>query len=257
MFEKGKMRSLEEQKKSVDSLSFLIIMPSYNEAGNLPSAVLDLRDTLPDVDILVVDDGSTDDTAKVARELGCRLLKLPFNVGIGGAVQAGYKFAFEKGYSYAAQFDGDGQHSAKSLPKMIEVAKSGDWDLVIGSRYLDENEYKTPLARRMGMVIFSRIVSTVIKKKITDSTSGFRVLSKRAIEFCAKDYPSDYPEVEVIPQLHFAGLTITEVSAEMKERQVGKSSITWSRAIYYMVKVVLAISISLLREKPVKKKKVA
>ena len=257
MTDRSKMKRSRAQKKSDDALSLLVIMPSYNEADNLPSAVLDIRNNLTDTDILVIDDGSIDETAKVARDLGCRLLRLPFNVGIGGAVQAGYKFADEKGYSYAVQFDGDGQHSAASLPKMVEVARGGSWDLVIGSRYLEVNEYHTPFARRMGMVIFSRIVSMVIRQKITDSTSGFRVLSKRAIEFCAMNYPSDYPEVEVIPQLHFAGLTITEVPADMKERESGRSSITWSRAIYYMVKVVLAISISLLREKPIKRKEVA
>lgn len=254
---KGKMKIMNEQKKYDDSHSLLIIMPSYNEADNLTAAVLDLRENLSDVDILVVDDGSTDRTKEVALDLGCRLLKLPFNIGIGGAVQTGYKYAYEKGYAFAVQFDGDGQHSAKSLPKMISVAKSGSWDLVIGSRYLEDNEYFTPLARRMGMVIFSRIVSMVVHQKITDSTSGFRVLSRRAIEFCANNYPADYPEVEVIPQLYFAGLTITEVPAGMKKRQRGKSSITWSKAIYYMVKVVLAISISLLREKPDKGREVA
>lgn len=230
------------------------MMPSYNEADNLPSVVQDVRDNLPDADLLVIDDGSTDDTARVAASLGCELLKLPFNIGIGGAVQAGFNFANDHEYDFAVQFDGDGQHSGSSLPRMIKTAIGGQWDLVIGSRYLQKNDYVTPMMRRMGMVIFSKIVSLIIREKITDSTSGFRVAGKRAIAFCAGNYPSDYPEVEVLPQLHFAGLRMTEVPVEMKRRQSGKSSITWSKAFYYMIKVILAISISLLREKPEKRK---
>lgn len=238
---------LEEQSKQY---STLIVVPAFNETDNLSGTVADLRRHVSWADILVVDDGSTDNTAVAAKSLGCKLLRLPFNIGIGGAVQVGYKFARENNYELAVQFDGDGQHSAVSLPKMLEAVIDGRGDLVIGSRYLEDNDYVTPLARRMGMVIFSKIVSRVTGQKITDSTSGYRVLNRRAIAFCADTYPSDYPEVEVLPLVHFAGLKIAEVPVRMNRRQSGKSSITWSKAIYYMFKVVLAISISLLREKP-------
>ncbi|HEX21552.1 MAG TPA: glycosyltransferase family 2 protein, partial [Actinobacteria bacterium] len=207
-------------------------------------------------EILVVDDGSTDNTAQTATLLGCRLLKMPFNIGIGGAVQAGYQYALAGDYDFAAQFDGDGQHDAQSLPGLLAAAIDNQTDLVIGSRYLENNGYKTPITRRLGMRVFSRLVSLIVKQKISDSTSGFRILSRRAIVFCAGTYPSDYPEVEILPLLHFAGLKIMEAPAKMKARSNGKSSITWTKAIYYMVKVVLAITITVLREMPVRKREV-
>lgn len=238
------------QSEPSTNYAILIVIPAYNEGENLPATVADVRGYLPHAEILVVDDGSTDNTASVAKELGCRLLKMPFNVGIGVSVQAGFQFAREHDFDFAVQFDGDGQHSAESLSRMLEAAIGGEADLVIGSRYLDENDYETPVARRMGMVIFSRIISLILKQRITDSTSGFRVLNREAIEFCADNYPADYPEVEILPLLHFDGIRIMEVPVIMRARQNGRSSITWSKAAYYMVKVVLAISISLLRERP-------
>lgn len=237
--------------------SLLVVVPAYNEADNLPKTIADLRKFVPWADVLVVDDGSDDNTAPTAAHLGCQLLKMPFNVGIGGAVQTGFQFALAGDYDFAAQFDGDGQHSAQSLPGLLAAAIDNQADLVIGSRYMEDNAYKTPIARRLGMRVFSRLVSLVVRQKISDSTSGFRVLSRRAIAFCAATYPSDYPEVEVLPLLHFAGLAIMEVPAKMRQRYNGKSSITWTKAIYYMVKVILAISITILREMPVRKREVA
>lgn len=241
-------------EEKIKQYSLLIIVPAFNEANNLAGTIADLNKYVPWADVLVVDDGSTDDTSQVAKSLGCRVLRMPFNIGIGGAVQAGYKFAQEEDYDLATQFDGDGQHAAKSLPMMLAASIEGQGDLIIGSRYLEANDYVTPLARRLGTAIFSKIVSYIIGQKITDSTSGFRVLNRQAIAFCAETYPSDYPEVEVLPLIHFAGLTIAEAPVQMNRRQSGTSSITWSRALYYMIKVILAISISLLREKPPRRK---
>jgi len=237
--------------------SLLVVVPAYNEAENLPETIADLREFVPWAKILVVDDGSVDDTEHTAARLGCQVLKMPFNVGIGGAVQAGYQYALAGNYDFAAQFDGDGQHRAQSLPGLLSAAIDNQADLVIGSRYLEENGYQTPFARRLGMRIFSRLVSFVVGQKISDSTSGFRVLSRRAITFCANVYPSDYPEVEVLPLLHFAGMKIMEAPAKMKQRFNGKSSITWTKAIYYMLKVILAIIITILREIPIRKREVA
>jgi hypothetical protein len=235
----------------------LVVVPAYNEEANLKATVTDLRENLNFADILVVDDGSTDNTALVARQLGCKIISLPFNLGVGAAVQTGFKYAKLKGYEMVVQFDGDGQHAASSIPKLIRALVANKVDMVIGSRYLLKSQYQTPIARRIGMMILSKAISMIVGRKITDCTSGFRVLNKRAIDFCADVYPTDYPEAEILPTLHYAGLTFIEEPATITPRLAGRSSITWTRAIYYMVKVILAVYIVTLRKKAISKKGVA
>ena len=231
----------------------LAIVPAYNEAAAIGSTVSELHAHAPDFDVLVVDDGSTDATAAIARSVGVPVLQLPFNVGIGGAVQAGYVYAAEQGYQVAVQVDGDGQHDPRCLPVLLERLRSRpDLNMVTGSRFLaaDEKGYRSSASRRLGIRIFGRILSLVVGRPVTDPTSGLRMTDRRGIELFARDYPHDYPEVEAVLLLHHHRLTAEELPVRMRERQTGTSSINASRSIYYMIKVLLAIFVGLLRARP-------
>ncbi len=226
----------------------LIIVPAYNEEESLPGVIEDLRTNLPGVDMVVVNDGSSDRTAQITVEAGVTILNLPYNLGIGGAVQTGYRFARDHGYDMAVQFDGDGQHLAPEISKLLKPLVEGKADIVIGSRFLDTGVYRAPCFRRIGIWIFSFILSSIIGSPVTDTTSGFRASNRRVINFLARTYPEDYPEVESLVLLHRAGMAIAEVGVQMRERRAGKSSITPVRSVYYMVKVLLAVFIDLLKK---------
>jgi len=226
----------------------LIIVPAYNEEESLPGVIRDLRENIRLADILVVNDGSKDATARIAQEAGVAVLNLPFNLGIGGAMQAGFMYAEQGGYDIAVQFDGDGQHLAGEIEKLLRHVRVGNADLVIGSRFLDQGGYYTSVFRKSGILIFSTILSRMLGMRVTDSTSGFRAANRRVIEFFSRTYPDDYPEVEALVLLHKAKMRMVEVAVKMRERTGGTSSITPLRSIYYMVKVLLAIFIDLLKK---------
>ena len=202
--------------------------------------------------MLVVDDGSTDGTGDLAREAGARVLRLPFNLGIGGAVQAGFRYALENGYQRMVQVDGDGQHVGGEIGR-LEAAMDADpaVDMVCGSRFATETGYLAPRARRTGIRLFAVILSRIVGQQVTDPTSGFRLYNRRAIGLFAGDYPHDYPEVEAVLMVHFHRLRMTEVPVRMLERGGGQSSISAGKSAYYMVKVLLAISVGLVRRRPV------
>ena len=229
-------------------MKILIIVPAYNEEESIPGVIGDLEAHLPDADILVVNDGSRDNTAQIARELGSRVIDLPYNLGIGGAVQAGYLYAERFGYDVAVQFDGDGQHLAEEIKKLLRPLAEGTADLVIGSRFLVPGGYKSPFFRRLGIAIFSLVLTRILGKEITDSTSGFRAVNRKVIEFFSGTYPDDYPEVEALVLLHKMNLRMTEVAVRMRERTGGTSSITPVRSVYYMTKVLIAIAIDLMKK---------
>jgi glycosyltransferase involved in cell wall biosynthesis len=233
--------------KNRDTMNILIIIPAYNEEASLPGVIQDLRSHAPAVDMIVVNDGSRDATSRLARDLGVKVLDLPFNLGIGGAVQAGYLYALKNGYDVAVQFDGDGQHMAVDLKKLLEPLGAGRADMTIGSRFLSPGEYRTPFFRKLGISIFSFVLSRVLGSRVTDSTSGFRAANRRVIEFFAWAYPDDYPEVESLVLLHKMNMRMEEVAVDMRERTGGKSSITPIRSIYYMAKVLMAIFIDLMK----------
>jgi len=230
------------------AIKILVIVPAYNEQKSLPSVILDLRDSVLVADILVVDDGSLDATARIASELGVNVLKLPFNLGIGGAMQAGYHYAQRRGYDIAVQFDGDGQHLALEVKKLLQPVVAGNADIAIGSRFLGQGDYKPSFSRKAGIKVFSTILSCILGTRVTDTTSGFRAANRRVIEFFSRTYPDDYPEVESLVLLHKAGMRIAEVPVQMRERTSGQSSITALRSVYYMVKVLLAVFIDLLKK---------
>lgn len=229
-------------------MKILIIVPAFNEEASLPGVLRDLREQMPSADVLVVNDGSEDSTSKTARDRGVKVVDLPFNLGIGGAVQTGYVYAAHQGYDVAVQFDGDGQHLGTEIKKLLKPLEEGIADIVIGSRFLAPGAYKAPLFRTLGIWIFSVVLSRILSTAVTDSTSGFRAANRKAIEFFAGRYPDDYPEVEALVLSHKAALRMTEVSVAMRERTAGKSSITPLRSVYYMTKVLMAIFIDLLKK---------
>lgn len=230
-------------------MKLLIIVPAYNEEESLPGVIRDLRDHLPAADIIVVNDGSRDRTSAVAREFGVIVLNLPFNLGIGGAMQAGYLYAADRDYDVAVQFDGDGQHRAEEIRKLLGPLAGNGADLVIGSRFVQRGGYRAPIMRRIGMKIFSFVLSCILENPVTDTTSGFRAANKRVITFFSRFYPEDYPEVEALVLLHKQGLRITEVPVGMRERTGGRTSITPGKSVYYMLKVLLAVFIDLLKKR--------
>ncbi len=228
----------------------LLIIPAYNEAQNINRVLDDIDEHLQDFDILLIDDGSTDSTRELAIKRGVDVISLPFNLGIGAAVQTGYIYAQREGYDLAVQFDGDGQHRADQVDRLVEPLLRNEADMVLGSRFLGKNEYQSGLTRMVGIKILSSVISMLIGQKITDPTSGCRATNRRVIEFFSHLYPDDYPEPEALVLLHKAGFRITEVPVLMRQRHMGRSTITAPRAVYYMIKVLLAIFIDMLKKVP-------
>jgi glycosyltransferase involved in cell wall biosynthesis len=229
----------------------LAIVPAYNEQRNVRSVVNAIHEHAPDFDVLVVDDGSTDFTASSAREAGAHVLVHPFNLGIGGAMQSGFQYACERGYEEVVQVDADGQHDPSEIGKLRKAMLEDSVDMAWGSRFLEPSGYKASFLRRVGIRLFSIVLSRISGQRVTDPTSGFRLCNRRAIELFARDYPHDYPEVEGILMLHAHRLRAREVPVKMHPRRDGRSSITSGESIYYMVKVLLAIFVGLFRRRPV------
>jgi glycosyltransferase involved in cell wall biosynthesis len=224
------------------------IVPALNEEHALPKVIDELRAFDPALDIVVVDDGSVDRTAEVAIAAGARVLRLPFNLGIGGAVQTGFRFAFEHGYDIAVRVDGDGQHDPSQLGLVLEPVLKGEADITVGSRFAaDGDGYRSSRTRRIGIRLLARVVSRIVGQRVTDTTSGFQALNRKGIALFARDYPHDYPEVEATVMVFRHRLRLVEVSVSMRERGGGRSSITAVRSVYYMVKVLLAIFVGLFR----------
>jgi glycosyltransferase involved in cell wall biosynthesis len=228
----------------------LVIVPAHNEAEALPNVLDQLRRDTADCDVVVINDGSTDDTARVAREAGFRVLDMCFNLGIGGAMQAGFKYAIERGYGIAVQMDADGQHVADQIERIVAPVRAGECELCIGSRFLERMDYDGSFWRRLGTRYLSRVCTMVTGQRITDATSGFRAIGPSALRYLAWHYPSDYPEPESIVLLSRHGLTIREVAVRMQPRQAGRSSISGLATFYYMAKVSLSVLLAVFKEGP-------
>jgi len=226
------------------------IVPAYNEAHSIAGVVAELRATQPELEIVVIDDGSTDETAAVARRAGAQVVQLPFNLGIGGAVQTGIEWARRRGCELAVQVDGDGQHDPREIDKLLEPILAGRSDVVVGTRFAGEGTYRPSVARRIGIGVFAGLVSLIVRQRVTDTTSGFRAMNERAIELFAEEYPYDYPEVEATVLIFRHRLRLVEVPVTMRQRETGRSSITLFRSLYYMGKVSLALFVGLLRPRP-------
>jgi glycosyltransferase involved in cell wall biosynthesis len=232
----------------------IAIVPALNEAETVASVVAEIRSFDPDFEVVVVDDGSTDETAERALEAGAKVLRLPLNLGIGGAMQAGYLYALERGFDIAVQVDGDGQHDPRELGRILEPMLDGKADMVIGTRFAGARTYRAPIGRTMGIRLFAAIVSLRVRQRMTDTTSGFRAVNRRGIHVFAGQYPHDYPEVETVVTAVRGGLRIAEVPVEMRLRSAGRSSITNAGSVYYVLKVLLALFIGLLPQGKVVKR---
>jgi glycosyltransferase involved in cell wall biosynthesis len=226
----------------------ILVIPAYNEAANVAAVVRDVRASLPGFDVLVIDDGSADDTAVVARRAGARVLRLPVNSGYGVALQSGYKYAVRHGYATVAQMDADGQHRAEYMPGLLKLVEDGRADIVIGSRFLDgDGHYQPSRARRIGMGIFSRMASRIMSQHVTDPTSGYQVMRIEVARFfCSDVYPADYPDADILILLHRSGFRVAEIGVQMRMPS-GKSMHSGHRSLYYVYKMFLSILVTLLR----------
>lgn len=221
----------------------LIIIPAYNEAGNIEKVIDNLITDYPQYDYVIVNDGSTDATKKICEQHHYKVLNLPVNMGIGGAVQTGYRYALENEYDMAVQIDGDGQHDVAFLEGMIQCMEEENADCVIGSRFVKKEGFQSSGMRRTGIQFLSILGLILTGVRVRDITSGYRLVNRRFIRIFAQDYPADYPEPEALVIAAVHGGKIKEYPVVMRERENGTSSITLKRAIYYMVKVTLAMLI--------------
>jgi glycosyltransferase involved in cell wall biosynthesis len=241
------VNSTSEARAEHRALRVLVLVPAYNEAESLPPLLTELTSRYPDYEVVVINDGSTDGTEKVVRGTSARLVSLPCNLGIGGAMQTGFRIARDEGYEVAVQVDGDGQHPPEQVHALVDGLLQSGSDMAIGSRFLTRSGYQSTLGRRLGIRFFSLWLSALCRTRITDPTSGFRAVSRRGIELLARNYAEDYPEVEAIVVCHRAGLRLCEVAVQMSARTEGQSSIRGIGSLAYMVKVSLSILMCSIR----------
>ncbi len=233
---------------------FLVIIPSYNEEANLPSLIeeLNVENTEKSnikLEFLIVNDCSTDDTLNIIKNINCNYINLPVNLGIGGAVQTGFKYAINNNFEFSIQVDGDGQHPPTEIFKLIDTIEKEKADIVIGSRYITKQGYQSSRSRRAGIFIISSIIKLLTNLKISDPTSGFRIYNKKAMFHAIKEYPDEYPEPQFLIIANKAGLKIKEIPLIMRERNGGISSISASRSAYYVLKVVISIIYAFIKSK--------
>ena len=238
----------EEAPLDLKGRRALVVVPAYNESAMIGSVLRDLRRHAPWADVVVVNDGSTDDTSAAARRLGARVVDLPVNLGIGGAVQTGFRYAWMHGYDVAFQFDGDGQHRARLLERIARPVFDGRADLVVGSRFLRPRGMTAAGARLVGIRVIAAALSLLLRQRVTDPTSGFRAVGRRGLALFAREYPQDYPEPESLVLVHKQRLAWCEVPATIRRRRGGVSSISLLAGIHYMSKVLLAVVMDMLKE---------
>ena len=233
-------------------MKVVVLIPAFNESSHIAGVIRSVQQACPQFDILVVNDGSRDDTARAARTAGAEVVSHPFNLGYGVAIQTGYKYALRHGYEYLVQMDGDGQHDAGCIPQLLAPVVSGEADFVLGSRFLGDASYEPSLARRVGMLFFRRLISWLIGQRITDTTSGFQAFNRRVIGyFTTEVFPCDYPDADMLLTLHRAGFRIREVPVRMHASSSGKSMHSGWKPLYYIFKMLLSIFVTLLRKKEI------
>lgn len=225
------------------------VVPAFNEAASIRQVIEELRALADAPDIIVVDDGSEDETFELARAAGARTVRMAFNTGIGSTVQTGIRLALEEGYDQIVRIDGDAQHDARDIPRLVERLRDGGPDFVLGSRYLEGEGFQATAAQRLGIRWFCFLLRVVSGLHVTDPTSGFWAANQRAARLLLEEYSSDYPEVDSLLYLSRKGYTVHEVPVVMRPRMGGRSSITGMRALYYMVKVTIALVVGRLRSR--------
>ena len=226
----------------------LVIIPAFNEEGNLEKTIDDIKENAPDFDYVIINDCSTDNTLEMCRRHGFSYLNLPVNLGIGGAVQTGYRYAYYHGYDIAVQFDGDGQHSSAYLTDMADTLEKTDSDMVIGSRFIEKEGFQSSGLRRIGIRYFTCLIKMLTGKKFTDPTSGMRMVNRKLLQKFTDEYPKDYPEPESVVTILSEKYKVTEIPVVMNEREEGVSSISLRNSIYYMIKVSFAILIARMKK---------
>ena len=238
----------------------LVVIPAYNEQQNIGQVIADIRESVEEIDIVVIDDGSNDDTALCAGRAGAMVIRLSSNMGYGVALQTGYKYAFERGYGCLVQLDGDGQHNPVYIDKLLDVIISQDADLVIGSRFREKTslekgssgQYKAGIARKLGIRLFAFLTTKLVGIRVTDPTSGYQAFNRRVIAFFINDFfPCDYPDADVIVMAHRAGFKIKEIPVVMYERNNGVSMHSGIKPVYYVFKMFLSMFMTLIRKRPV------
>jgi len=226
----------------------LVIIPAHDEQASLPATLAEVREKAPSVDVLVVDDGSFDATSRVARAAGVPVLRHPVNLGVGGALQTGFRWACEHGYDIGVQLDADGQHDPAYLPALLAPVVEGRADVSIGSRFVSSTGYRAPWNRRLGMLLFSGVVRLALGRPISDTTSGFRAYHRRVMEVCQHDFPKDFPDAPLLIGLARRGFRLDEVPVVMRERRAGTSFYTLGKQLYYPYKNLLASLMALIRK---------
>lgn len=226
----------------------LVIIPAFNEEGNLEKTIQDIRENAPGFDYVIVNDCSTDETLAMCRRHGFSYLNLPINLGIGGAVQTGYRYAYYHGYDIAVQFDGDGQHDAGYLEEMARVLSKTGSDMVIGSRFIEKEGFQSSAIRRMGIRYFTVLIRCLTGRKITDPTSGMRMVNRRLLKKFTEEYPKDYPEPESVVTIISEKFRVSEMPVVMRKREEGTSSISLRQSAYYMIKVSFAMVIARMKK---------
>jgi len=243
--------SLHQKVPQGDSHKTLVVIPSFNEEASIGQVLNDVKKNVPGTPILVVNDGSVDRTAEIAKESGALVISLPYNSGYGVALQTGYLYARKHNYSIVIQMDADGQHDPACIQDLLSAIKNSDADVVIGSRFLGQNTYRTSIARRIGMFIFGQLASLFCQEKVSDPTSGFQAVKGKAIDFVASDhYPPDYPDADFLIMLNRCGFKTREIPAKMHPSKIKKSMHDGPQSIYYVFKMFLSIFVTLLRKKP-------
>ncbi len=239
----------------MDKPKTLIVVPSYKEEKNIVRVLQGLEKYVPDIDVLMIIDGSKDLTEEIVSFNGYDSLVHPFNMGYGVSIQTGYKYAVKNGYDLVIQIDGDGQHDPKFIKPMLSALESSEADVVIGSRFLKGGGYDVPIARKIGIKFFSKIASVITRQKISDSTSGFQVLNRKVFNFFSKvdNFPYDYPDADTIITLIFAGFKVKEIPVIMYDRMNGKSMTTGLKTVIYTIKMLISILITILRKKNIYK----
>jgi hypothetical protein len=240
--------------KQARQSELMILIPAFNEAGAIAGVIEEVQKVAPGTPVLVVDDASIDGTYESAKSAGANVLRLPYHLGLGGCVQAGYKLAYELGYEYVIRVDGDGQHDPKYIPELLKVLRDTGCHMVIGSRFYQNNGEHTSLVRAMGIWIFRLVLRPILGKPVHDPTSGYVGVNREALQVFQGSFPLEYPEIEALVVLQRKRFRFQEVPCVMRPRKAGRSSITAVKSLYYMIHVLLGVFVNILKMEGRRKK---